>query len=210
MEFEFLINFFIKGIVIGFSIAAPVGPIGILTIKRSLDHGPMAGFVTGLGAATADAVYGCVAGFGLTVISNLLLGFQTWFLLAGGLFLCGLGISTLKQKSPERVKDAPIFKGYIPAYLSAFFLTLTNPMTIMAFMAIFAGLGLGAAPKASAGALSLVMGVFLGSCLWWMILTFGVGLLKQRLNAKFLAWTNRAAGVILLVFGAWALIRLVP
>ena len=210
MEFEFLINFFIKGIVIGFSIAAPVGPIGILTIKRSLDHGPGAGFATGLGAATADAIYGCVAGFGLAVISNLLLGFQTWLLLAGGLFLCGLGISTLKQKSPEQAKAAPIFKGYIPAYLSAFFLTLTNPMTIMAFMAIFAGLGLGAAPKASAGALSLVMGVFLGSCLWWMMLTLGVGQLKQRLNARVLEWTNRAAGVVLLGFGAWALICLVP
>jgi len=209
MEFEFLINFFIKGIVIGFSIAAPVGPIGILTIKRSLDHGPGAGFVTGLGAATADAVYGCVAGFGIAVISNLLLGFQTWLLLAGGLFLCGLGISTLKQKSPG-AKDTPRFKGYIPAYLSAFFLTLTNPMTIMAFMAIFAGLGLGAATKGYAGALSLVMGVFLGSCLWWMMLTFGVGQLKQKLNARVLEGTNRAAGLVLLGFGAWALIRLVP
>ena len=153
MEFEFLINFFIKGIVIGFSIAAPMGPIGILTIKRSLAHGPGAGLATGLGAATADAVYGCVAGFGLTVISNLFFRFQTGLLLAGGLFLCGLGISTLKQKSLEQGKNTPLFKGYIPAYLSAFFLTLTNPMTIMtimtimafmafmAFMAIFAGDG---------------------------------------------------------------------
>lgn len=209
MDFEFLINFFIRGIVIGFSIAAPVGPIGILTIKRSLDHGPMAGFVTGLGAATADAIYGCVAGFGLVVISNLLIGFQTWLLFAGGLFLCSLGISTLKQ-NPPGTKATPIFKGYIPAYLSAFFLTLTNPVTIMAFMAIFAGLGLGAAPKGSAGALSLVMGVFLGSCLWWMILTLGVGQLKQQLNARVLEWTNRAAGGVLLCFGAWTLVRLVP
>ncbi len=208
MKFEFLINFFIKGIMIGFSIAAPVGPIGILTIKRSLAHGPGAGFATGLGAATADAVYGCVAGFGLTVISNLLFGFQTGLLLAGGLFLCGLGISTLKQKSFEQAKDTPLFKGYIPAYLSAFFLTLTNPTTIMAFMAIFAGLGLGA--TANGSALSLVIGVFLGSCLWWMMLTFGVGQLKQKLNAGFLEWVNRSAGLVLLVFGVWALIRLIP
>jgi threonine/homoserine/homoserine lactone efflux protein len=210
MDFKFLINFFIQGIVIGFSIAAPVGPIGILTIQRSLDHGPRAGFATGMGAATADAVYGCVAGFGLTIISRLLLGFQTWFLLSGGLFLCGLGVSTLKQKTSERKTAPPIFKGYISAYLSAFFLTLTNPVTIMAFMAIFAGLGLGTAPRASAGALSLVTGIFLGSCLWWMILTFGVGQLKQQLNARALAWINRSAGTILLGFGVWALIRLVP
>lgn len=210
MEFEFLINFFIKGIVIGFSIAAPVGPIGILTIKRSLIHGPGAGLATGLGAATADAVYGCVAGFGLTVISHLLLGFQTWLLLAGGLFLCGLGISALKQKSPEQGKDTPIFKGYIPSYVSAFFLTLTNPVTIMAFMAIFAGLGLGATARGYAGALSLVMGVFLGSCLWWMMLTFGVGQLKQKLDARLLEGINRSAGLVLLGFGAWALTRMIP
>lgn len=209
MKFEFLINFFIKGIVIGFSIAVPVGPIGILTIKRSLAHGPGAGLATGLGAATADAVYGCVAGLGLTVISNLLFGFQTWLLLAGGLFLCGLGISTLKQKSLGQGKDTPIFKGYIPAYLSAFFLTLTNPVTIMAFMAIFAGLGLGATAEGYARALSLVIGIFLGSCLWWMILTFGVEQLKQKLNAGLQKWINRTAGLVLLVFGAWALIRLI-
>ncbi|MCP4718456.1 MAG: LysE family transporter [Desulfobacteraceae bacterium] len=211
MEFDFLSNYFLKGIVIGFSIAAPVGPIGLLTIQRSLSHGPGAGLATGMGAATADAVYGCVAGFGLTLISKLLLDFQTWLLLAGGLFLCGLGLATLKQKPPQREKQSePIFKGYLLSYLSAFFLTLTNPVTIMAFMAIFAGLGLGATANGYAGALSLVLGVFLGSCLWWMILTFGVGQLKQKLNAGFQKFINQGAGMVLLFFGFWALISLIP
>jgi threonine/homoserine/homoserine lactone efflux protein len=208
MEFEFLI----KGIVIGFSIAAPVGPIGILTINRSLAHGPLAGLATGFGAATADAIYGCVAGFGITAVSFWLFSFQTWLLLAGGLFLCGLGLATLKKNPPARGKDqsAPIFKGYSLAYLSALFLTLTNPVTIISFMAIFAGMGLGAAADQSVGdALSLVMGVFLGSCLWWMMLTFGVGQLKQKLAARFQGMINRAAGLVLLAFGAWALVRLV-
>jgi len=207
MEFEFLI----KGIAIGFSIAAPVGPIGILTIKRSLDHGPGAGLATGMGAATADAVYGCVAGFGLTFISNLLLSFQTWLLLAGGMFLCGLGISALKKTSPtQREQIPPLFKGYLPSYLSAFFLTLTNPITIMSFMAIFAGLGLGATIHGYAGAPSLVLGVFLGSCLWWMILTFGVGQLKQKLNDRIHKFINQASGMVLLLFGVWALMGLIP
>ncbi len=211
MEFEFFGIFFGKGLVIGFSIAAPVGPIGLLTIQRSLSHGPKAGLATGMGAATADAVYGCVAGFGLTFISKLLLDFQTWLLLAGGLFLCGLGLVTLKQKPPQRGEaNEPIFKGYLLSYVSAFFLTMTNPVTIMAFMAIFAGLGLGATADKYAGALSLVLGVFLGSCLWWMMLTFGVGLLKQKLNAGFQTFINRAAGMVLLLFGFWALIRLIP
>ncbi|MBA3012077.1 MAG: LysE family translocator [Proteobacteria bacterium] len=207
MVFEFLI----KGIVIGFSIAAPVGPIGILTIQRSMNHGAWAGFATGMGAATADALYGCVAGFGLTLISNWLLEIQTPVLLGGGLFLCGLGLSTLKQPPPQGQRGSdPIFKGYLSSYLSTFFLTLTNPMTIMAFMAIFAGLGLSTMTKGYAGALSLVTGVFLGSCLWWMILTWGVGQLKPKLDKRFQATINRGAGMVLLVFGFWALIRLIP
>ncbi len=210
MEFEFFSTFFLKGIVIGFSIAAPVGPIGILTIKRSLDHGPVAGLATGMGAATADAVYGCVAGFGLTFISNLLLSFQTWLLLAGGIFLCGLGIATLKKISPAQKKTRPLFKGYLPSYLSAFFLTLTNPVTIMGFMAIFAGLGLGATVHGYSGASSLVFGVFLGSCLWWMLLTFGVGQLKQKLNDRIHKYINQASGMVLLLFGFWALMNLIP
>lgn len=209
MEFEFLI----KGIVIGFSIAAPVGPIGILTINRSLTHGPLAGLVTGFGAATADAIYGCVAGFGITAVSTWLLSFQTWLLLAGGLFLCGMGLATLKKNPPAQVENqsTPIFKGYALAYLSALFLTLTNPVTIISFMAIFAGLGLGASVGQSvAAALCLVLGVFLGSCLWWMILTFGVGQLKQKLATRFQGMINRAAGMVLLIFGVFALVRLVP
>ena len=207
MEFEFLI----KGIVIGFSIAAPVGPIGILTINRSLTHGPLAGLTTGVGAATADAIYGCVAGFGLTAVSTWLVSFQTMLLLVGGLFLCGMGLATLKKNPPAQGKDqrAPIFKGYSLACLSALFLTLTNPVTIISFMAIFAGLGLGAA-AGSVTALALVLGVFMGSCLWWMILTLGVGQLKQKLTTRFQAMINRVAGVVLLIFGAFALVRLVP
>ncbi|MBU0969896.1 MAG: LysE family transporter [Proteobacteria bacterium] len=209
MEFEFLI----KGIVIGFSIAAPVGPIGILTIQRSLTHGPLAGLATGFGAATADAIYGCVAGFGITAVSFWLFSFQTWLLLAGGLFLCGLGLATLRKTPPAQGENqrAPVFRGYGLAYLSALFLTLTNPVTILSFMAIFAGLGLGASTDQSVGgAISLVLGVFIGSCMWWMMLTLGVGQLKQKLATGFQGMINRAAGVVLLAFGAWALVRLVP
>ncbi|MBU0973555.1 MAG: LysE family translocator [Proteobacteria bacterium] len=207
MVFEFLI----KGIVIGFSIAAPVGPIGILTIQRSITHGTWAGLATGMGAATADALYGCVAGFGLTLISSWLLEIKTPVLLGGGLFLCHLGLSTLKQPASQgQGGNNPIFKGYLNAYLSAFVLTLTNPMTIMAFVAIFAGLGLSGMTKGYAGAFSLVTGVFLGSCLWWGILTWGVGQLKQKLDKKFQAIINQGAGMVLLGFGFWALIRLIP
>ena len=202
------LNYLIKGMVIGFSIAAPVGPIGILTIQRSLGHSIGAGLSTGLGAATADAFYGCVAGFGLSFISSLLFDYQTWLLFIGGLFLCGLGLSNLKRTAPETNPETA-FKGHLFSYLSAFFLTLTNPMTIMAFMAIFAGLGLGTSAKGYTSALTLVIGVFIGSCTWWLILTFGVGQLRQKLTMGFQKLINQASGMVLLLFGIWALISLV-
>ena len=200
------INYFIKGILIGFSIAAPVGPMGILTIDRSLRQGTLAGLATGLGAACADAVYGCVAGFGLTLVSGFLLAWNSWILGVGGLFLCWLGLSFLGRNTSETMAGpGKGFTTYPAAFFSAFFLTLTNPMTIMAFTAIFAGLGLGMAEKNYLSAWLLVSGVFSGSCAWWLILALGVGQMKHHLKSGFLTHINRAAGVILLGFGAWSL-----
>ncbi len=204
------INYFIKGLIIGFSIAAPVGPIGILTINRSLKYGPTAGLATGLGAATADAVYGCVAGFGLTFVSGFLLAWNTPILCVGSLFLCWLGLGFLRNpQSAATNADIKEFTTYPSAFLSAFFLTLTNPMTIMAFTAIFAGLGLGMAGENYLTAGLLVTGVFSGSALWWLILAFGTGKLKQRLGDNMLGQISRTAGVVLLGFGVWSISRLV-
>ncbi|MCG8636618.1 MAG: LysE family transporter [Desulfobacterales bacterium] len=203
------INYFIKGIIIGFSIAAPVGPIGILTIDRSLRYGPSAGLATGLGAAAADAVYGCVAGFGLTFISGFLLAWNTPILGIGSLFLCWLGLGFLRNPQSASPRTGSRFTTYPSAFFSAFFLTLTNPMTIMAFTAIFAGLGLGMAGENYLAAGMLVSGVFSGSALWWLILAVGTGRLKQRLGDGMLGQISRAAGFILLGFGVWSISRLV-
>jgi threonine/homoserine/homoserine lactone efflux protein len=132
------IHFLFQGILIGLSIAAPVGPIGVLCIRRTLSEGRGTGFVSGLGAATADAIYGCVAGFGLTFISDILVSQQTWFRLVGGLFLCYLGIRNFLARPVERAASVG-GQGLAGAYASTFILTLTNPMTILSFAAIFAG-----------------------------------------------------------------------
>src|SRR5258706_16191577 len=130
----------LKGMIIGFSIAAPVGPIGVLCIRRSLAEGRQMGLATGLGAATADALYGCVAGFGLTAISNFLVGQRFWICLMGGLFMCYLGVRTFMSKPAERM--AEIRKsGLLSAYGFTLLLTLSNPTTILSFIAVFAGLG---------------------------------------------------------------------
>ncbi|HEX9370073.1 MAG TPA: LysE family transporter [Roseiflexaceae bacterium] len=131
----------LRGLVVGFSIAAPVGPIGVLCIRRTLADGQVAGFVSGLGAATADAIYGSIAGFGLTFISGILVSQQGWLRLIGGLFLCYLGVKTLLARPAERPASAGGV-GLVGAYASTFFLTLTNPLTIFAFLGVFAGLGL--------------------------------------------------------------------
>jgi threonine/homoserine/homoserine lactone efflux protein len=201
------IGFFLRGLAIGFSIAAPVGPIGVLCIRRTLAEGRAPGLVSGLGAATADAFYGCVAGFGLTFISNILIGQQLWIRLIGGMFLCYLGLKTFFA-SPAR-QAAPIEgKGLVVAYTSTLVLTLTNPLTILSFAAIFAGLGVASTEGSYISAAVLVLGVFMGSALWWFILSFVVGLVKTKLNITGLQWVNRISGIIIAGFGLVALLRL--
>jgi threonine/homoserine/homoserine lactone efflux protein len=198
------ITFFLRGLVIGFSIAAPVGLIGVLCVRRTLAEGRASGLATGLGAATADAIYGCVAGFGLTFISSFLVNQQTWFRVIGGLFLCYLGIKTLLARPKEQAKRTKDL-GVVKDFVSTFFLTLTNPMTIISFAAIFAGLGLVGSSGSYMSAGVLVLGVFLGSALWWLILVSGAGLFKERFGHNGLRWVNRVSGAIITGFGILAL-----
>lgn len=198
---------FLKGLLIGFSIAAPVGPIGVLCIRRTLADGRVVGLATGLGAATADAMYGMVAGFGLTLISSFLIDQQIWVRLLGGAFLCYLGIRTFLSRpseQPANIKSS----GLLGSYLSTFFLTLTNPLTILSFAAIFAGLGLGLDNPSLGFAGLLVLGVFCGSATWWLLLSAGVSQVRKRLTPALLVWVNRVSGIIILVFGLAALISL--
>ena len=203
MDFHYLL----KGLLIGFSIAAPVGPIGVLCIRRTLADGKAAGLLSGLGAATADALYGCVAAFGVAFISNFLVSQQTWIRIIGGLFLCYLGIKTLITK-PSSEPAAAKSRGLLGAYASTFFLTLTNPMTILSFAAIFAGLGLAEQGTNYASAGVLVLGVFCGSAAWWLLLSSLVGLLREKFGPKAMQWVNRISGVIILGFGIYALVSL--
>ncbi|MGG6294766.1 LysE family translocator [Leptolyngbya sp. AN02str] len=205
-------SFFLRGLVIGFSIAAPVGPIGILCIQRTLTHGRWVGLVSGLGAATADAIYGVIAGYGFTLISAILVGQTLWLRLFGGIFLIYLGVKTFRSKPAEHSAVAT-FDGMVSAYFSTVLLTLSNPATILAFVAVFAGLDLATAsdPLRSNDAerftaAVLVLGVFLGSALWWLLLSTGVSLVQSRFNSRRLRWLNRVSGIVLLGFGMVALL----
>ena len=197
---------FWQGVVIGFSIAAPVGPIGVLCIRRSLTDGPRIGFAAGLGAALADAFYGGVAALGLTSISSFLVDQQFWLGLIGGAFLCCLGLRTMRSPVAEKSAQNES-KGFALTCVSTLGLTLTNPATILSFVAIFAGFGLGKA-KGAGSAIAMVSGVFLGSLVWWTMLSGGVGWLRQRLEPGWLVWVNRLSGLLLLAFGVLILLRL--
>jgi threonine/homoserine/homoserine lactone efflux protein len=200
-------SLFLRGLVLGFAIAAPVGPIGVLCIRRTLAQGRTAGLLSGLGAATADALYGSVAAFGLTVISGLLVAQRTWLGLLGGVFLCYLGARTFLAESAAALEPTRTQPGGLAgSYASTLALTLTNPMTILSFAAVFAGLGLGAGVGSFGSAASLVTGVFLGSAGWWLALSAGVSLLRGGLGAAGLRWVNRVSGVVIVAFGIGAIL----
>jgi len=202
-----MVLFWLRGLLIGFSIAAPVGPIGVLCIRRTLADGRASGLVSGLGAATADACYGAVAGFGLTFISGVLIDQRVWLRLIGGAFLCYLGIKTFLARPAEQAASAKS-ASLGGAYASTLFLTLTNPTTIFSFAAIFAGLGVASAGGGYLAAGLLVLGVFLGSAFWWFILSGAVSIFRAKFGARQMQWVNRVSGVVILAFGVLAFVSL--
>lgn len=204
------ISLVLRGFVIGLSLAAPVGPIGVLTIRRTLAHGRLTGFISGLGTATADGLYGLIGALGLTAVTTLLTGNVFWLKLIGGLFLCYLGVQTLRAKPAVNPAQAQSRQGLLGAYVSAFLLTLTNPMTILAFVAIFASLLAGDVQMqgADTGSLILiVLGVFLGSSTWWLILSTVTSLLRNRLNPQSMRWVNIVSGLVIAAFGIAAILN---
>jgi threonine/homoserine/homoserine lactone efflux protein len=193
---------FARGLILGFTIAAAVGPISLLTIRRTLAHGRTYGLASGLGVATADATYGGIAAFGLTAVTSILLGGRLVLGLIGGLFLLVLAIRTITSR-PDQVAVADDRPGLIGAFASIFGLTMTNPMTILSFAAIFAGLGV--VGRGGADAALLTLGVFCGSASWWLILTGVVSALRTRVTVGALRWVNLVSGVVLLGFAIWSI-----
>lgn len=200
---------FLKGLAFGFVLAAIVGPMWVLCFRRTIAHGMLAGLASGMGIALADGLYGAVAAFGLTAVSGFLLQQAFWVGLAGAAFLLWLGGRALFAK-PAALEDGP--NGALPrslatAFLSTLTLTLANPPTILAFAAIFAGLGLAAnADFATAG--FVVAGVFAGSAAWWVILVAGAGWLRGRIRPWVVRAVNIVSGVAILGFAGWQLTAL--
>jgi threonine/homoserine/homoserine lactone efflux protein len=194
----------LKGIMLGFLIAAPVGPIGLLCINRTINKGRLSGFLSGLGAATADACYGAVAAFGLVVVSGFLSDHQFFLRLVGGIFLLYLGADAFFSEPQEAAREG---RGSASDYLSTLFLTLMNPMTILSFVALFASTSF-ALSGSIVSATVLTAGVFLGSVLWWFILSFGIAWIQSRYNFPFRI-VNHISGFAIMGFALFLLSKLI-
>jgi threonine/homoserine/homoserine lactone efflux protein len=193
---------FLKGLLIGFTVAAPLGPIGIICLRRAITHGRLAGFVSGLGAATADAAYALIAALGLTAITNLLVEHKAWLQGGGGVFLVYLGVTMLRSR-PAQPETVAVDRGLVAGYASTFALTFTNPMTILSFVGLFAGFGL-----ESFASGMVVAGVFLGSALWWLLLSAVAGWFSGRAKSGSRRTVNVIAGLIVAGLGVWQLVQL--
>jgi threonine/homoserine/homoserine lactone efflux protein len=201
-----VLTIFLKGILIGFAMAVPIGPIGIMCIRKTLAEGRLRGLIIGLGAATADFFYGCVAAFGITIISDTLVSQRIWIRLIGGLLLLYLGVRTFRKLPAD--PNIPLNdKGIFRSYLSSLLITITNPLTIFAFIAVFAALGLENEAIIFSG-LALVVGVFAGSFLWFLSLSSSVMLFRKKLDLIGLRWVNRIAGILIIISGIIAIVSI--
>lgn len=198
--------FLLKGLIVGFAMAIPIGPVGVVCIRKTLSDGRSRGLIIGAGAATADALFASMAAFGLTFISDVIAAHQFWFSVVGGTVLLVLGVRTFlaKPKDPKRRYDGT---GMVRTYFYAFILVITNPVTVFAFIAVFAAVGLGHLPTILSASV-LVLGVFVGSALWFITLSYVATMFRAKLDRDGFRWVNRIAGILILLSGIGAFIGL--
>jgi threonine/homoserine/homoserine lactone efflux protein len=199
--------FFLKGLIIGFAMAVPIGPIGVMCVRKTLAEGHSRGLIIGFGAATADALFGCIAAFGLTFVSDVIASQHIWLSLGGGGLLLFLGIRTLRLKRKDPIIPFDD-KGFWRSYVSTFLLALTNPVTIFAFVAVFAIFGLGH-KLTIISACILVLGVFSGSCLWFLTLSYVATFFRKKLDSGGLRLVNKISGVLIILSGLAAFLSLI-
>lgn len=192
----------LRGLILGFTIAAAVGPITLLVVRRTIEHGLLYGFVSGVGVAAADATYAGIAAFGLTALTSLILSAHTLLGVVGGAVIGIVGFRTTLSRPAEVAVDAPRPR-LLGGLASIYGLTMTNPLTIVLYAGVFAGIGL-AAGAGFLEAAVLTLAVLAGSTLWWVLLTSVVAFTRGRLSPRVLTWVNRASGAALFVFGVAA------
>jgi threonine/homoserine/homoserine lactone efflux protein len=204
------IEFFLKGLLVGIIVSAPMGPIGVLCVQKTVNKGRVIGFLSGLGAATADTFYAILAAFGVTFITNFLSKNQMLFQIVGILVLIFLGFrmvfsNPVKQYRYHRTSGKKM--SAVRDYISVFFLTISNPLTIIFFGAAFTMLGLLTQVEGQRNNLLLVAGIFSGASLWWFMLTSIVNIFRKRFRLRNIFILNRASGIIIIFLSILAVIK---
>lgn len=200
-------NYFAKGVFVGFVIAAPVGPVGIMCIHRSICQGKIAGYVSGVGAALADTLFGAIAAFGFSFLSGALIDHNDWLRFVGGTVLCLIGLrSVFTRKLPPPA--TPDRKDLVGDFVSAFLVTLTNPITVISFAAIYAAMNIPSLGSDIRWGVALTVGVFVGATAWWFLLTIVAGAFHGRVADRSVLWINRVSGGVIAVFGVLLLLSL--
>lgn len=199
---------FIKGIAVGFAIAAPLGPVGILCIRRTLTKGVLYGLASGMGAAIADAIFGAIAAFGVSFVAQFLKREQYWFQLGGGILLLAIGVATIVGKWEPHSARVEKATDLVHDLITTFFLTITNPITIFSLTAVFVAVGITTGTETFLGGALVTAGVFLGSSLWWTILCGGVSLFRNAVSVVYLRGIHRASGFVMLFFGLGVLVHI--
>lgn len=197
-----------KGLFVGFVIAAPVGPVGIMCIHRTLCQGKIAGYVSGLGAALADTFFGAIAAFGFGYVAAPLIDHNNWLRFGGGVVLCLIGLRSLltRKLPPPATRDRASLIG---DFVSAFLVTLTNPITLISFAAIYAAMNITQLSEDTRWGMALTLGVFIGAALWWLLLTVVAGVFHGRVAERGVLWISRISGGVILGFGILLLISLI-
>ena len=203
------LGFFIKGLIVGFLASIPLGPVGVLCIQRTINKGRFSGIISGMGAATVDSFFALVAALGLTFIINFIEEQQFFIQIIGGGVVVFLGAKIFYTNPVKQIRRHRRKKNkLIEDYFSVLFLTISNPLAIFLFVAAFAGIGIVSSKDNSLDSSLIVGGVFVGAMAWWAILTFFIDLFRKRFRLKQLWWINKIAGVILVIFGALAMLTI--
>ncbi len=206
----FNVEFFLKGLLVGILVSAPMGPIGVLCVQKTVNKGKLLGFISGLGAATADTLYAMMAAFGVTYITNFLSDNQIAFQVVGIIVLLFLGFrmifsNPIKQYRYYRTSSRK--RNAIKDYISVFFLTISNPLTIIFFGAAYTMLGLFSDGESQNNNLLLVVGIFIGASLWWFMLTSVVNIFRKKFRLRNIFMLNRVSGIVIICLSVIAIFR---
>jgi threonine/homoserine/homoserine lactone efflux protein len=206
---SFIDSYFLKGFLVGISVAAPIGPVAIFCIRQTLAFGTLAGLAAGLGVSLADGVYAWLAAYSTQLIESFVQTYFVWFYLTGGAFLLFLGVTVFRSSPPSKEGADISHRSLFRSFYRTLLLTFASPMTTLLFIGMFTAYGVFEEPLKASGLMSLVIGVFSGALTWWIILAFSTHFIQSRFDMNAFKYINRISGFLITGYGLFALYKFV-